>query len=54
MQTENGLVDTVEEGVSGRNGDDSVNICPLSGIRWIGGGKLLYGMGSPAWHSVLI
>ena len=40
-------------GKSGRHGDNSVNICTLSGIRWIAGGKLLCITGSPVWHSVL-
>ena len=32
---------TVREGESGTNGEDSNNIYTLSGVRWIAGEKLL-------------
>ena len=40
-------------GERGSHGDNSVNICTLSGIRRIACGKLLCITGSPVWHSVL-
>ena len=42
----NGLVDTVGEGESETNGESSVNIYSLSGVRWIVGEKLLHNTGS--------
>jgi len=33
---EKGIVDTVVEGVSGMNGESSINLYRLSGVRWIG------------------
>ena len=44
-----GLVDTVGEGVSGTNGESSINIYTLSCARWIAGEKSLYSTGSPVW-----
>ena len=39
---ENGLVGTVQDGESGMNGENSINICTLSYEKWIAGKKLLY------------
>ena len=50
---ENGLVDTVGEGESGIDGEGSVNVYTLSGIRWIAGAKLLCSTGNPVWCSVM-
>ena len=38
---ENGLVDTVREGDIGMNGESSINIYTLSGVKRIAGEKLL-------------
>ena len=51
--SENGLVDTVGEGKSETNGEISINIYTLSGIRWIAGEKLLCSTRSPVWPSVM-
>ena len=48
---ESGLVDTVGEGESETNGEISINIYILSGVRWIAGEKLLCSTGSPVWPS---
>ena len=40
---EKGTVDTVAEGVSGMNGQSSINLYILSGVRWIGVEELLGG-----------
>ena len=50
---ENGLVDTVEERLSGLNGESSINIYTVSGVRWIADKKLLCSTGSPVWGSVM-
>ena len=50
---ENGLVDTVREGDIGMNGESSINIYTLSGVRRVAGEKLLCSSGSPAWHSLM-
>ena len=50
---ENGLVDTVEERESGMNGESSINIYTVSGVRWIAGKKLLCSTGSPVWGYVM-
>ena len=39
--------------MSGRNGENSINIHPLSCIKWIVGEKVLYKTGSTVWHSVV-
>ena len=39
---ENGLGDTVGEGLNGRNGERSINIYALSCVKRIVGGKLMY------------
>ena len=44
---ENGLVDTVGEGESGPNGESSINIYTVSGVRWIASEKLLCSTRSP-------
>ena len=49
----NGFVDPVGEGENGRNGESSINIYPLSCMKWIGGEKVLYNVGSTVWHSVV-
>ena len=49
----NGLVDTVGEGESETNGESSVNIYSLSGVRWIVGEKLLRNTGSPVLCSLM-
>ena len=51
---ENGLVDTMGEGESGTNGENSITINTLSGVRCIAGEKLLRSTGSPVWCSVMI
>ena len=43
-------VDTVGEGVSGRNGESSINIYTLSCARWIAGEKLPCSTGSQVWY----
>ena len=53
IDVEMGLVDTVGERVRGINGESSINIYTLSGVKWTVGGKLLYNTGSPAWPSVM-
>ena len=50
---ENGLVDTVREGESGIDGENSINVYTLSGVRWIAGAKLLCSTGNPVWCSVM-
>ena len=45
-----GLVDTVGEGVSGTNGESSINIYTLSCARWIAGEKLPCSTGSQVWY----
>ena len=50
---ENRLVDTVGEGKSGKNGESSIDIYTLLCIKYIASEKLLYNIGSPAWHSVM-
>ena len=42
-----------EEGESGTNGESSINVYTLSGVRWIAGEKSLCDMGNPVWHSVM-
>ena len=39
--------------MSGRNGENSIHIHPLSCIKWIVGEKVLYKTGSTVWHSVV-
>ena len=46
-------MDAVGEGESGRNGENTININTLSGVRWIAGEKLLRSTGSPVWCSVM-
>ena len=41
------------EGESGPNGESSINVYTLSGVRWITGEKSLCNMGSPVWQSVM-
>ena len=41
------------EGESGTNGESSINVYTLSGVRWIAGEKSLCDMGNPVWHSVM-
>ena len=53
MYVENGLVDTMGERESCRNGESSINICTLSVVRWIAGEKLHCSTGSPVWCSVM-
>ena len=43
---ENGLVNTVEERKSGMNGESSINIYTVSGIRWIADKKFLCSTGA--------
>ena len=50
---ESGLVDTVGEGESETNGEVSINLYALSGVRRIAGEKLLCSTGSPVWPSVM-
>ena len=50
---ENGLVDTVEERKSGMNGESSINIYTVSGVRWIADKKLLCSTGSPVLGSIM-
>ena len=40
-------------GTDETNGESSVNINTLPGVRWIGGEKVLVSTGSPAWHSIM-
>ena len=47
------LVDTVREGARGSNGESTININTLSGVRWLAGEKLLCSRGSPVWCSVM-
>ena len=39
-------MDTVGEGVSGTNGESSINMYTLSGVGWIAGEKLLGSTGA--------
>lgn len=48
---DNGLVDTVVEGKSGMNGENSINIYTLPCVKCIVSSHCI--MGSPAWCSVL-
>ena len=48
---ENGLVDTVGEGDSGTNGENSIDIYTLQCVKQIADKKLLYNAGNPAWLS---
>ena len=41
------------EGESGTNGESSISVYILSGVRWIAGEKSLCGMGNPVWQSVI-
>ena len=50
---ENGLVDIVGEGESGMNGESSINIYTVSGVRWIADKKLLCSTGSPVLGSIM-
>ena len=50
---ENGLVDTVGDRKCERNGESGINICTLSGVRWIACEKLLCSTGSPVWCSMM-
>ena len=50
---ENGLGDTVGEGLNGRNGERSINIYALSCVKRIVGEKLLYNTGSLVWYFVM-
>ena len=50
---ENRLVDTVEEGERGTNGESSISICIVSGVKWLVGEKLLCGKGITVWTSVM-
>ena len=38
---ESGLVDPVREGESGMNGESSINIYTLVGVKWMAGERLL-------------
>ena len=38
------------EGESGTNGESSINLPALSGVRWTAGEKLLCGPGGPVWR----
>ena len=53
MNEENGLVDTVGQGVSGMNGEISINIYTLLCVKQTVIEKLLNSTGSPVWHSVM-
>ena len=44
---------TVWKGVSGTNGEGSINIYTLSCVKWIVAEKLLYNTGNPVWCSVM-
>ena len=46
-------VGQMDLGVSGTNGEGSINIYTLSGVRWIAGEKLLCSAWSPVWCSVI-
>lgn len=50
----NGLVHTVGEGASGTNGESSINVYALLGVRWIDGEKLLCSTESPVWLLLMI
>ena len=39
-------MDTMGEGEHGMDGESSINIYTLSCVKWIGGEKLLYNIGS--------
>ena len=45
---------TVWKGVSGMNGEGSINIYTLSCVKWIVAEKFLYNIGNPVWCSVMI
>ena len=48
-----GLAVTVREGETGTNGESSISIYTLSGVRWIAGGKFLCSTWGPACGSVM-
>ena len=50
---ENGLVDPVGEGESEMNGESSINIYSLSGVRWISSVLSYCSIGSLVWCSVM-
>lgn len=50
---ENRLVDTVEEGARGTNGERSSSICIVSGVEWSVGEKLMWSKGITVWSSVM-
>ena len=47
-------MDTVGEGESGTNGENSINIYILSSVRWRACEKLLCSTGSPVRYSVMM
>ena len=49
---EKGIVATVAEGVSGMNGESSINLYTLSRVRWIAAEGLLGSTQSRVWFSV--
>ena len=53
VDIENSLVDTVREGKIGTNGKSSTDIYTPPYGKQIVDEKLLYYMGSTAWHSVI-
>ena len=48
---ENRLLASAEE--CERNGESGINICTLSGVRWMACEKLLCSTGSPVWCSMM-
>jgi len=48
MKMQNELVDPVGEGEGVINGESSTDVCTLSSVKQVTGGKLLYNTGSPA------
>ena len=46
-------MDTVGEEENEMDGESSINIYSLKGIRWIAGEKMLYSTGSPVWCSLI-
>ena len=47
-------MDTVGEGESGMDGESSISVHKLLGVRWTAGEKLLRATGSPVLRSVMI
>ena len=48
-----GKVGQMDLGVSGTNGESSINIYTLSGVRWVADEKLLCSAWSPVWCPVI-